>query len=131
MKDALKTFLNNYKEQEITLVLNPGNLGDALISLGTYQLFKDLGLKYKVFQPNSRSVLKNKNIFYSGGGNLVMEYPFLRSFLERNHKDNNIVILPHTINSCDKLLQSLGDNVKIFAREKETFKYISKHLQII
>jgi len=105
-------------------VPNPGNGGDALIALGTYTLFDDLRLNYEIGDINKKYY--NKTLVYAGGGNLVGIYEECENFLIKNKDNNKIIILPHTIKDCDKLLHSLGNNIIIFCRERPSYNYVLK-----
>ena len=54
------------------------------------------------------------------------------NFLKKNHKDNEIVVLPHSYalignnqNELKKILSSLGDNVTLIAREPKSSEALS------
>jgi len=103
---------------------NPGNGGDALIASGTYILFDYLRLNYEIGDINKKYY--NKTLVYGGGGNLVGIYNECENFIIKNKDNNKIIILPHTIKDCDKLLHSLGNNIIIFCRERPSYNYVLK-----
>lgn len=116
-------YLERYKDKEVIYIPNPGNAGDNLIATGTYNLFDRLGIKYK-FGRYSYSYT-NKYLIYGGGGNLVGTYKFAETFLKRNKdKNNDILLLPHTIYNVDDILESLGNNITLFCREKTSLEYV-------
>lgn len=118
----IEAFLLTYKDTEIIYVPNPGNAGDSLIAHATIQLFDRLELNY-IFG-NHLEKYKNRVLFYPGGGNLVGLYKDCYNFIENNKNDNEIVLLPHTVNNEDELIKSLGDNVTIICREKRSYAYV-------
>lgn len=126
----IKHFLDSYSCKEIIYIMNPGNGGDALIAKGTFQVFNDLGLSYKM--GSHRDKFSNKILFYAGGGNLVGKSMngkksgmSCHNFINNNIRRNEIVILPHTITNEDSLLSSLPENIKFICREKISYKYVS------
>jgi exopolysaccharide biosynthesis predicted pyruvyltransferase EpsI/GR25 family glycosyltransferase involved in LPS biosynthesis len=119
----IKNFLEKYKNKKIIYIPNPGNAGDSLIAYGTIQTFDKLGLNYDI--GNIDEKYNNEILFFAGGGNLVGLYSDCKKFILNNKDSNEIVILPHTIKDEDKLLKSLGDNIKIICREKKSFDYVS------
>jgi exopolysaccharide biosynthesis predicted pyruvyltransferase EpsI len=122
MQSNLIKFLSKFKDDKIKYVANPGNAGDSLIANGALALLRKLNIDFKIC--NIRNVFHGDIIFYGGGGNLVKPYDNLRNFLLENHQNNKIIILPHTIHDCSDLLNSLGNNVYIFAREETSYEYI-------
>ena len=126
----IRVFLKRYIDQDVVYVANPGNAGDSLIAYGTLLVFEEMGLKYTIGDWNKH--YKGKTLFYAGGGNLVGLYRNCSTFLKNNKDNNDIVVLPHTIKSEDKLLSSLGPNVILMCREKKSYRYVKdivKHKQ--
>lgn len=122
-------FLSKYKGREITYIPNQGNGGDSVIAFATLQLFDKLGLKYKLSKDKS---YKNKLLFFGGGGSMNGMWSTGINFLKKNHKDNEIVILPHSYaligknqNELKKTLSSLGSNVTLMARELNSSEALS------
>jgi len=116
-------FLESYRGRELFFRPNPGNAGDALISLSAIKLFEKNGIKYRI--ADEHSDLQGQTVFYSGGGNLVKYYTHCADFISKwKSRVKELVILPHTINGHRPLLSSLGENVTIFCRELKTFDYI-------
>jgi len=119
IRDYLKTLAGH----EIVFQPNRGNAGDALIALATYQLFDDLGLRYRVYRDGDD--LSDAVLVYGGGGNLVPHYSqcarFLAAHLEHAMQ---IVILPHTISGHRDLLSRFGSNVEVICREPISYDYV-------
>ena len=121
------TFLKNYSNKKIIYIPNPGNAGDSLIVLGTFTLFNKLNLNYEI--GNINKIYNNKILFYAGGGNLVGLYKSCKNFILKNQEKNKIIVLPHTINNEDKLLQNLNKNVILICREKYSYNYVKKKIK--
>ena len=120
----IKEYLSDYKNIEIDYVANPGNAGDSLIAAGTYQLFDNVGLAYKIVNRDKNNY-KNRIVFYGGGGNLGLMKNFSARFLSRIYSSvEKLVILPHTIQNIEPLLGLFKSNVDIFCREQVSFDYV-------
>lgn len=115
--------LEQFRDEELVFVPNPGNAGDALINLGMYKLFQDLGLR---FQTGSREeTYAGRVVVYSGGGALVPEYPGNGAFFEANHSAAKaLILLPHTVRAYGDLIADMGSNCHLFAREENSFAYL-------
>lgn len=112
------------KNEVIYYRSNPGNAGDALIASGAFLLFEKAGLKIQIINPENFDA-ENKIIIYAGGGNLVGIYPEARDFIKKHHaKAKQFILLPHTVANNDELLNELGGNVILYARELITHKYL-------
>ena len=121
---SIEEFLQQYKDREIVYVPNPGNAGDFMIAHGTFQVFNDMGLNWRI---SKQKKWTDELLFYSGGGNLVGGmYDSCRDFLIKNKDKNEIVVLPHTVANEDALINSLGENIKIICREGTSYKYVRK-----
>jgi exopolysaccharide biosynthesis predicted pyruvyltransferase EpsI len=118
----LVEFLKKYVDKDIIYIPNPGNAGDSLIAYGTITLFKKIGLNYKIGEINKK--YDNEILFYGCGGNFVGLYNNCKNFLKLNKDNNEIVILPHTIQNEDSILKELNENVIIFCREQMSFDYV-------
>jgi len=126
----MRQFLLKYKDRHITYVPNEGNGGDSVIAFATLQLFDELGLNYTLSRAET---FKDQLVFYGGGGNLNSIWNAARIFLERNHKHNEIVVLPHTFAFAGPykkeligLLSKFDTNVTLIGRDgfsSVAFKY--------
>lgn len=125
--DNISSFLSKYIDKDVIYIPNTGNAGDDLIEYSTYQLFNSLKLKYTIGSITQR--YKDCILFYGGGGNLIGLYNECKDFMNNNHLNNKIVLLPHTIHSQDNLLKNLNDNTIIFCREKISYDYVYKLLK--
>ena len=126
-KDSIITFLKQYTNKKIIYIPNPGNAGDSLIVLGTFTLFNKLNLNYEI--GNINKLYNNEILFYAGGGNLVGIYNNCRNFILKNQEKNTIVVLPHTINNEDRLIQNLNDKVILLCRELYSYEYVKNHIK--
>jgi exopolysaccharide biosynthesis predicted pyruvyltransferase EpsI len=126
MNTNLIDFLLSLNNEKIKYVANPGNAGDSLIAAGTLALFRKLNLDFKIC--NIRNTFYGDTIIYGGGGNLIKHYDNLRNFLWENHENNKIIVLPHTVYDCIDLLNSIGKNTYIFAREEVSYEYIKDNM---
>jgi len=115
------------KDEVIYYRANPGNAGDALIAAGAFILFRQAGLNVKILDLKDFDA-SGKIVVYAGGGNLVGIYPEAREFFERFHETAKmLILLPHTVAGNEILLDKLGENVILFAREKVTHEHLIKH----
>ena len=68
----IKKILLNFQNKDIKYIPNPGNAGDSIIARSTLQMFREIGLNFKICDPNNN--FKNDVTFYGGGGNLIEKY---------------------------------------------------------
>ena len=114
--------------ETIQYIANPGNAGDSLIALGTLQLMDSLGLHVRL-RGHKESFDKNDRIFYGGGGNFVPYYKACREFILRNTHVQQLVLLPHTVNEQSDVLNQIGPNMILFARERRSFQHLTRHMR--
>jgi len=128
LKSTIKQFLQSLPKNEIIFYRpNPGNGGDALIASGAFKLFRECGLNIKTLDEKSFDA-RDKIVIYAGGGNLVGIYPEARDFFFEHHKcAKQLILLPHTIAGNEDLLEELGGNVTLFARENISYAHIKKY----
>ena len=55
-------YLKTYSDDLVYYCPNPGNGGDAIIAYSTYQIFNELGIKYKIARLGDN--LKNKIVSF-------------------------------------------------------------------
>lgn len=105
---------------------NPGNAGDSIIAHATFQLFRQNGLKFQLFDRKTYRA-EDCILIYGGGGNLT-RYLHAREFILKYHRGaQKLVILPHTICGNEDLLSQLGGNVEIICREKISYEHVRMH----
>lgn len=128
MKINIKEYLESLpKDETIYYFPNPGNGGDSLIACATFQVFDQLGLRYKPLpKDSSKADLEGKILICPGGGNLIGYYPNTREVIKEFHDSvRKLIILPHTIFGHEDLLGQLEDNVEIITREETSYNYVS------
>ncbi len=117
------------KAEKIYYKSNPGNAGDALIATGTFTLLDDLGLGFEFIHPDGFDAT-GKIVVYAGGGNLNHIYSDAASFIKKHHMNAKLlIILPHTITENQELLEELGPNCILFAREEVTANYLQNQIK--
>lgn len=119
-------YLKTYSDDLVYYCPNGGNGGDALIAYSTYQIFSELGIKYKIARLGDN--LKNKIVIYGGGGQLVKLYDsYGLRFIQRYHSvAKKLIILPHTINLHKKYIEVFNQNVDIICRESTSYNYVEQ-----
>ncbi len=111
---------------EFIFIPNPGNAGDALIAVATYAMFKELELNYRI--GDSAATYSNQTLVYSGGGNLLgSAYTEARYFINRNYRNNRIIILPHTVKDIPELEEWLSYGaLLLYCREQHSYNLIAE-----
>lgn len=120
-----------------------GNIGDTYISLGEYQMIKDLNLdliySQALFDKNSYPQLpKDCTILLQGGGDfgdIWRSVQVARIDVIKNYKNNPIIVCPQTVFYNDeskltedaKILNSIS-NLTIFVRDTSSLSILKKHL---
>ena len=105
---------------------NPGNAGDALIAVATYQLLRAAGLAYRVVGSGSRAV--TDTLIAGGGGNLVPPYTDIARLLRGvGTRARRVIVLPHTIADNDELVAAMDERYDVFCREQTTYDYVRTH----
>jgi|7_EtaG_2_1085326.scaffolds.fasta_scaffold02112_2 exopolysaccharide biosynthesis predicted pyruvyltransferase EpsI len=110
-------FLKSYKDKKIIYIINPGNIGDGLISYGTFNVFDKVGLDYTISHKPYGHVYENKILFYAAGGNTDDK----NRFLKRNYANNEIVMLPHTI--------FFGGGGNLIGLYKNCYKFLKRNIK--
>ena len=122
MEINMLEYLLQFQDQDIIYVPNPGNAGDVLIAYATLQLFDQLNIKYQICSSSNK--FDNEVILYGGGGNLISKYGAAKNFILRNHENNRIIVLPHTVYGIDDSIKKMSSNVSIICREKISYEYV-------
>lgn len=126
MEIDIPTYLQQFRNRPVCYFPNPGNAGDAIITMGTHHAFRHAGLDYTSPQIQGFSPA-GKTIFYGGGGNLVHETRHSYRTISALHAEaGHLVILPHTIRDVDRLLAAFGRNVTVICRELRTYDYVRR-----
>lgn len=120
--DYLKKIQN--EGGKIVYIPNPGNLGDGLICAATIQQFVKNSIEYIVFKKE----LKHKKDYcyvYAGGGNFNSIYTQAKQILsELSEYSADVVMLPHSCFGVDAEIKSYSGDLRIYAREHLTTKYL-------
>lgn len=124
MEIDIREYLGQFRGERVVYTPNPGNGGDALIAAGTYQVFDELGLDYRIVNRDQPGY-EQKILIYGGGGNLGLMKNFSARMLSRVHRGvKKLVILPHTIKAVTPLLEEFGPNVDVICREQVSYDYV-------
>src|SRR5947209_6842483 len=111
----LGNFIKKFSDKTIPIIIpNPGNGGDAIIFTGTLHFFEQSNILYEIGDINVKYT--DKKLIYGGGGNLVTLYNNAKKFILGNMCDNDILILPHTVNDID-MIKKITNRVTIITRE--------------
>lgn len=114
-------------DREIWYRPNPGNAGDSLIALATWQRFSALGIRAREV-PARGFDATGRVVLYGGGGNLNPRYREASEFIQEHHRSaDRIVLLPHTVEGCEDLLSRLGPNAILFCREAVSYEHCLRH----
>jgi exopolysaccharide biosynthesis predicted pyruvyltransferase EpsI len=128
---ALEAFLRDLvpRGTKVLYVPNLGNAGDSLIAAATFQVFRRLGLRWRLLDHRDlHARVEGAVLIYGGGGNLVPLYGDARRFITAYHRRaRRLVLLPHTVEGHEDLLGELGPNVELIAREQRSFDHIRAH----
>jgi exopolysaccharide biosynthesis predicted pyruvyltransferase EpsI len=128
IKTDMLQYLKDLNEEFFHYFPNPGNAGDCMIAHSSFQLFRACGIKFQICDPNKYINLNHKAIMYAGGGNLTRYHKYASNFIDRVHRDaHKLIILPHTVDQHEALLQKLGKNVVIICREEISFQHVKKY----
>ena len=127
VEDLLKNLRKSKKK--IYFLKNPGNRGDGLIYLSTKKAFSRYKTKYKEIKFPEK--INGEILIVSGGGAFSHAFHHMIGFLNFYIPCfDEIYILPQSFDvSCyavRKFLKKLPKKVKIFCREKYSFKNVKK-----
>ena len=118
----LKDVLNQHSNWEY--LPNNGNLGNAVVGMASFHMFKELNLNVSPFNPQSSVPL-----IVAGGSGLIQRYGRLRKSL-RSIKDRKrrVIVLPHTVKGPNSinLLQDFS-NLLVFGREWMTINRLKRN----
>jgi len=123
---SVEEFLQALPREELLYHPNRGNAGDALIAIATCQLFRRLGVRFRLM-PTEQFDGTGRVVLYGGGGNLVPMYSDAARFLRQHQSAKHVILLPHTVWGHEALLESLGQNVTIFCRELVSYEHVCRH----
>jgi exopolysaccharide biosynthesis predicted pyruvyltransferase EpsI len=122
---TLAELATELRNKRSCFVANPGNAGDALITLGTYHFFDQLGTTPLIGVPVAKkeTIKEFDLVIYGGGGNLVPFYGDAFNFLEYAVRlEKQVVVLPHTICGREAALVEMASNLRLFCREHVSYE---------
>lgn len=121
--EGLKGLLLTGEARDTVFVPNSGNAGDSLIAEASYQFFDRIGLAYSTATLKDR-LIKPARVIIGGGGNLVMPYHNVSSFIATNLDHcEELIILPHSIRGHEDVLARLDERCTIICREQRSFDF--------
>lgn len=122
----LAILLRSYERETLVFVPNPGNAGDALINLGMFELFSDLGVTWEMGSFNL--TYPDRVVVFSGGGALIEEYANADAFFRRNiNVCKALILLPHTVRGYGNLISAMDSRCHLFAREKISYQFLEMY----
>ena len=122
----LAAFFSDLQEK-IFIKPNPGNAGDSLIAVATFQFFEKHNIVYEVLT-NDNFDSSGKIVVFGGGGNFGGLNSCAANFIKLHHnRAKQFILLPHTLFGAEQLLAELGSNVHLMCREKVSYQHSLKH----
>ncbi|GBQ82175.1 hypothetical protein AA13595_0847 [Gluconacetobacter johannae DSM 13595] len=100
-----------------------GNLGDALIAVGTFDLFDDLGWTPSIVRGRQGDVFEgHSHIVFGGGGGWVrgLWETYAEAVLQHLRKGGEILFLPSSFSGFGSEFVPFSDQVTIFCRERRS-----------
>jgi exopolysaccharide biosynthesis predicted pyruvyltransferase EpsI len=123
-RSAIETFLRRFSGEKILFYQQPGNAGDSLIALGTYQAFSRAGVCAETIDLGHR--VDGAVVFIAGGGNLVPLYSDTRDAIDHfDGRATELVILPHTIRDQRALIEKIKSRCTIFCRDRSSYEELA------
>lgn len=114
------------EDQHVIFVPNPGNAGDSVITWSTIQMLHAYNIKFEIHDFKD-ATFQDKIILYGGGGSLYRDYHFAKKFIQKNFKQNKLIVLPQTVYGHVDLLNELDGSVVLFVRERTSYDYVKKY----
>jgi exopolysaccharide biosynthesis predicted pyruvyltransferase EpsI len=123
LRADVEALLARYVGKPVLYVPNPGNAGDALIAVGTFQAFGRAGVPFEV--ADETADIEGRVVFLGGGGNLVPLYEDTARTLARCvGKASEVVLLPHTVRGHEATLARLDATCTVVCREPESYAHV-------
>lgn len=124
--DPISIFFSSLSGSSIAYVPNPGNAGDSLIAVGTYQALRRHSIEFQCY--NVDDEFNESTVLVGGGGNLVPLYGESRRAIETAlSKQKQLIILPHTIRGNEDLLERLDSDHIVFCRDPLSYDHVMRH----
>lgn len=113
--------------EEILYHPTRGNAGDSLISLATFQHFRNVGIRYRLW--NDEDDCRGRIVVLGGGGNFSDRYysGTAQRIARIQALAKRCILLPHSIDGYAELLGSLGSHTTIVCREPVSFAHVQRH----
>lgn len=120
--------LKKFAEKDALYLPAAGNLGDALIGLGTLDLFDKFGLKFQTHDTILFRELPEVEYIVLGGGGGWLDgiwkhhAQILTPFFE---KGGQALILPSTVSGFTEYFRKYAKQITVFARDPVTYEHLS------
>lgn len=117
--------LKHFAEQNAVFYSGYGNLGDALIAVGTVDLFEDLGWDPQHVYGNHKDILSgHRYVVMGGGGGWVkgLWEGYIEQTLEFLRNGGQMLILPSSFAGFGTEFVPYADQLLIFCREEQSYK---------
>lgn len=121
---VLTSSLKHFAEHDAVFYPGYGNLGDALIAVGTLDLFDDIGWAPKHVYGRHKHVLSGHNhVVMGGGGGWVkgLWESYTEQTVEFLQNGGQLLILPSSFSGFGECLLPYADQVTIFCREQQSY----------
>ena len=109
-------------------LLMPGNAGDALISVGFFDLAKQVGLRYTT-TTDVDEIPTGAFVFVNGGGYLVPEWggeSARRKIETLIRTAGRLALMPMSVRGFDDVFQGLPAGTDVFLRERHSFDHVAR-----
>lgn len=103
-----------------------GNGGDSIISAGAQQMLLDHGIAFE-YLVNTKQTYRGELIVMNAAGNLTSNYKLIEGLLRSTHKDNDVILLPCSVEGRERFLSGLSKRVTIIARERFSYAHVFRH----
>ncbi len=115
------------RDEPVTFVTNPGNIGDALINLSCYRYLSTRYAKLTV-----RSVDHTPStdcVFMAGGGNLIEGlYTSVADFVTERCSGRRLFFFPSSVSGFEQWLDGLSGRMRMICREPLSWAHVGDHL---
>ncbi|MGX9964980.1 polysaccharide pyruvyl transferase family protein [Roseomonas sp. F4] len=110
------------RNKSVLFLPNSGNAGDSLINMASMHCLERMNIRYKAV--GSGADVVDQTVLLGGGGNFIPAYGTIRKALLNFHdKAKEIILLPHTIRGNEDVLEMLGPNITLIARDVESYQH--------
>jgi exopolysaccharide biosynthesis predicted pyruvyltransferase EpsI len=118
--------LREFSGQTLIFHPAPGSAGDSLRHAATYQLFRDLDIRFRLLSETED--IAGAVVVIGGGGNLIPAYSSVRKALIQTAKAaSRVIVLPQSVRGNEDLLEELGESVEIFCRDPGSYLHVLTH----